>query len=568
MVIIIRRSKVVSFGILLLLLWPAALAAAPVSPTPQADTGSLMVEVRDVLAGVLPGATITVVGPLPGTATLFDVTNGRGEVVFDGLAPGRYRLRVEMPSFETAEVDDVEIRAGRRARQAVTLSLSRFTEEVVVDQDDADRRLTDSFTETMSEEEIDQLPDDPEELATLLRELAGPDAELRVNGFEDGELPPKSQIQAIRVRSDPFSPDVHGAGRPRVEIITKPGSSAWENRVDFGFRDQSMDARNYFAPERGVGQTRRWRWSVSGPLIKNKMSIALDVRRTTASDAQTIVAIRRDGTPNDIVNQEFGRLDVGLRLEHGLTDSHTLRFEYQRRGGDQNNLGVGQFDLPERAYTSEDFGNILRVSEMGTFGKTAFNEFRVEYSWDGEDVRSSSDAVTIDVQNAFTSGGAQRGGGARQRELEIENDLELAVSDRYKMRVGFEGEVGWSRTDEWENRNGTFEFASLADYDAGRPLQFRQRLGNPLIDYSRYELGWYFHNEIRLRENLEIGLGLRHEFQSHLDDWNNVGPRASLAWTPGGDEGKTTISGGFGISYEWYDTSIYEETLRVDGVQQ
>ncbi|MPZ18126.1 MAG: hypothetical protein GEV06_09475, partial [Luteitalea sp.] len=557
MIITIRWSRVVCLGILVLL-WPAdgrastgGPGAAAVSTTQQTDTGSLMVEVSDVLAGVLPGATVTVVGPLPGTATIFDVTKGRGEIVFDGLAPGRYRLRVEMPGFEAREVEDVEIRAGRRAQKAVELSLSRFTEEVVVGQDEAERRLTDSFTETMSDEEIEQLPDDPEAMATLLQELAGPDAELRVNGFEDGELPPKSQIQAIRVRSDPFSPDVHGAGRPRVEIITKPGSSTWENRVDFGFRDESLDARNYFASERGVGQTRRWRWNVSGPLIKDKMSIALDVRRTTASDAQTIVATRLDDNASDIVSQEFGRLDVGLRLEHGLTDAHTLRFEYQRRTGDRNNLGVGEFDLPERAYTSEDFRNILRVSEMGTFGKKAFNELRVEYSWDGEDVHSGSDAVTIDVQNAFTSGGAQRGGGSRERELEIENDLELALSDRYKMRVGFEGEVGWSRTDEWENNNGTFEFASLADYEAGRPLQFSQRVGNPFIEYSRYELGWYIHNELRLRENLQLGLGLRHEFQSHLDDWNNFGPRASVAWTPGGDEGKTTIRGGFGISYDW-----------------
>ncbi|MPY86892.1 MAG: hypothetical protein GEU99_03125 [Luteitalea sp.] len=547
---------------------PASVRAAAASAAQEAAAGSLVVEVSDALEGVLPGATVTLVGPLPGETRTFEITSGRGEVLFDDLVPGRYRLRVELASFELAEVDEVEIRAGRRTRHEVTLSLSGFTDEVVVGEEAAGRRLSDSFSDTMPEEEIEQLPDDPEEMATFLQELAGPDAELRVNGFEDGELPPKSQIQAIRIRSDPFSPDMHSAGRPRVDIITKPGSSTWENRVNIGFRDQSLDARNAFASERGAGQTRRLEWDLSGPLVKNKTSIALEVGGTSAFDAQTIVATRPEGPLSDVVNQEFQQMNVEVRLDHALTSTHTLHAEYQRRTGERGNLGVGQYDLAERAYANEDFRNILRISDMGTFGKKVFNEFRLEYSWEGEDVRSLSDAVTIDVQNAFTEGGAQRGGGSRERELEIENDLEFRLNDQHNMRMGFEAELGRSRTDEWENTSGTFTFASLADYEARRPLQYTQRVGSPLLDYSRYELGWYIYDEIRLQENLQLGLGLRHEFQSHLADWNNFAPRVSVGWTPGGDDGNTTLRGGFGISYDWYDTDVYEETLLVDGVQQ
>jgi hypothetical protein len=546
----------------------ASVLGAAVAHAQDVDsrTGELAVEIRDALGGVLPGATVTVSSQAAADGPMA-VSDARGRAELSDLAPGRYRVVVELPGFDPAIVTDVEIAAGRTTSRAVTLEIAGLAEHVTVQVDEGEQRLTDSFTETLSAEEIDQLPDDPEEAMTLLEQLAGPGAEIRVNGFEDDRLPPKAQIQAIRIRQDPFAPDSRGAGRPRVEIITRPGTSDWEHDLNIGLRDQSIDARNAFADERGRGQTRRVRWSSSGPLVKDRTSISFELSARDAFELQPIVATRLDGPVNGSVNQQNTSLNAEVRLEHAVTPTHTLRVEYHRRGRSGNNLGVGEFSLPERAYDTTNTSDFVRVSTSGTFGKTAFNEFRLESVWRRDERSSRSDAVTVNVESAFTAGGAQLEGGTREYEIEIGDDLELAIGKRHKVRAGFEGEFGRIRSNRIENAAGRFVFPGLDAYAAGQPIQFVQRIGDPSIAYNRYEMGWYVYDEYRPRKNVQLGLGVRHEFQSFTGDWANFGPRASLAWSPAAVKG-TTFRAGAGLFYDWYDASLHEQTLRLDGERQ
>ena len=544
---------------------PVRAGQAPVDSSRQ---GQLVVTARDTLEGRLPGATVTVTG-VGGDATgepRLVVTDATGEASLS-LGPGEYQVAVEMPGFETVSID-VTIDGGETERPVVTLGLSRFSEQVAVTTEDlAAAPSTDGFAETLSAEEIDQLPDDPEELALMLESLAGSAADVRVNGFPGGELPPKAQIQAVRIRRDPFSPDSMGAGQPRVEIITRPGTNAWRHEVAVGLRDQAVDARQAFAPRRGEGQTRRVSWNFSGPLVRERTSVAGRVSLSDAFEAQTIVASTNAGDFNGIVNRERGRVEAELRVEHAVSATQTMRAEYQRRNFTGDNLGVGDFDLPERAFAEDTTRDTARLSHMATFGKKALNEARIAFVESRQSTDSLSDAVIVDVQNAFTAGGAQRQGGRRDREVDFADTLELFGSPRHKLRLGFEGELGWSRSDRLDNGAGTFTFASLADYEAGRPRQFVQRIGNPLVTYARQEISWFAHDEITLTKRVRLGVGLRHDFQSLLDDPWNVAPRLSATWTPS-ERGRTTFTVGVGAFNNWYPASVYEQTLLLDGQRQ
>ena len=51
--------------------------------------------------------------------------------------------------------------------------------------------------------------------------------------------------------------------------------------------------------------------------------------------------------------------------------------------------------------------------------------------------------------------------------------------------------------------------------------------------------------------------------QSFVDDRINVMPRLGFTWNPGGS--RTAIRGGYGIFYDWYEASLHDQTIRVDG---
>ena len=62
-----------------------------------------------------------------------------------------------------------------------------------------------AFSNVLTAEQIAQLPDDPDEFENAINQLAGPGAQIRVNGFRGGKLPPKSQIREIRFRMNPYA---------------------------------------------------------------------------------------------------------------------------------------------------------------------------------------------------------------------------------------------------------------------------------------------------------------------------------------------------------------------------
>jgi outer membrane receptor for ferrienterochelin and colicin len=580
MVVPLRPVPCIALALTLLLAGPSSPALAGAAtindparqPEVEGDraTGQIVVVAVDTLDGRLPGATVTVTAHGPEAngsgGPMVLVSGDNGEVRVEDLRPGDYDVTVEMPGFDVFR-QTVTVEAGEAVRARAVLALGGFAEQVAVTGDTTPTQSTDGFTESLSAEEIDQLPDDPETLALMLDELAGGEAEFRVNGFASGELPPKDQIQAIRIRQDPFSPDSMGAGQPRVEIVTRPGMTGWRHEVNAGFRDQSIDARQAFAPTRGEGQTRRLNWNFSGPLIAGKTSIAGRFSVRESFDAQSIVATTTTGSLNDVVSTERGRADGEVRIEHALTKAHTLRFEYQRRNFSGDNLGVGEFSLRDRAFSDERTIDVVRLSDTGTFGTSMFNEFRLEYVGDESTVQSVSDALALNVQNAFTAGGAQRRGGVRGRELEVANSLEFVPAKGHNARLGFEGEWGRSRSDRFDNFTGTFTFASLDDYAAGRPRQFVKRTGDPLVEYSRYEFSWWAHDDWQVRDDVRVGLGLRHDLQGYVDDKWNLAPRASVSWTPGASKA-TSINAGVGVFNNWLSDDVYEQTLRLDGTRQ
>ena len=242
---------------------------------PRADA-TLRVTVVDPSGAVIVGAHVTSPARVGGASADARATGARGDAVFDALEPGRYTIHVESPGFEPADVRDVRVRAGENRRE-VKLAIAKLAETVQVGRDARERASDprgDAFATVLGQQQIDELPDDPDEMEQALRDMAGPGAVLRVNGFRGGRLPPKSQIQQIRFRRNMFAADMHEPGFVSVDITTRPGLDSWRGSTSIGFRDAALNARNAFAPVKGDEQHERYGFSLNGPLWKQHTSLS------------------------------------------------------------------------------------------------------------------------------------------------------------------------------------------------------------------------------------------------------------------------------------------------------
>ena len=483
-----------------------------------------------------------------------------GVAAFTGVMPGTYQVRVEAEGFQGFTTPFTVKRGNNTAIATLTVAIR---EDIVVSEESAASRRDNGFSTTLTADDIAGLSDDPEEMEEQLKQMAGPGAQIFIDGFRGGRLPPKDQIQQIRFNTNSYSAEYHEAGMVRVEVITKPGMGNWSGTMNFGFRDESLNARNAFAPVRGAEQQKRFMVNFQGPVAKGKTGLAVAVDGNMAYDARTIVARTPTGEINDQIRRPVDGMNVSVRLEQALGPTSSLRAEYARRDDTRRNLGVGDFDLAERAYNSESVTDTLRARNTRTIGKKVFSELRFELTQSRSSFSSASNLPTVRVLDAFTSGGAGQLGVRGGRQFTVAQNIDFTIA-KHMVRAGVQVDGGWWDSTQQSNANGTFTFSSLDDFLAGRPRTYTRRVGDPDVSYSQFEAGWYIQDDFRLSKNVNASVGLRQEVQTHLDDSWNLAPRAAFTWALK----KGNVRGGYGLFYDWLEASIYEQTVRVDGTHQ
>lgn len=552
-----------------LLLVSLAAAGAPA----QADRpATLLVTVLDETRGVLPGATVTLTGIDESTKSAAiepALTSPQGQVRFEKLAPGRYAIRAEFSGFQTRTLPDVRVRAGDN-RQVVILPIDRVQSSVTVERDRqqaaSDRDVT--FGSVLTREQIDALSDDPDELRRQLMDIAGPDAKILVDSFEGRELPPKALIKSIRVTRDSFAPEVHYAGELRIEILTQPGIGPLRGSARMGFYDSALDGRNPLVGARGPAQSWNYGVSLNGTLVNERASFNLHFNgadsyttpvqyAATAGGQVTRIAPLRNPTDNAMFGGGF---------DYALTRDQVLRVNFHGMRMNRRNDGVGTYDLLDRAYSTSNSSFGLYLQQNGPIGRRFVLNTRLSISGNDSETASAFEAPTVVVNDAFTSGGAQRRGGTHGRSYWLNSDLDY-VRGIHTVRTGLELHYTTSRTDSHANYLGTYVFESLAAYEAGRPRSYSRRIGDPRVSYENVQGGFYVQDDIKVRKGLTLTGGVRYEAQTHVPDALNFAPRVGFTWAPF-KGGKTTLRGSWGVFYDWLSTGTYAQTLQVDGFRQ
>ncbi|MEO8359446.1 MAG: carboxypeptidase-like regulatory domain-containing protein, partial [Vicinamibacteria bacterium] len=311
-------------------------------------SGDVVVTVTDPSGGRIPGATVTID---PDSSKLISgMTGARGDASLSGVESGEHRMRVSIPGFETWE-KKVKVRDGA-ARVEAKLRLAKLAEDVSVTPDERGSAST-GYKTTLTEADLANMPDDPDELEAALRAIAGPGASMRVNGFSGGRLPPKSQIRQVRFVMNPYAAEFHEAQPIFIDIQTKPGLGDWTRTARSGFRDDALNSRSPLAPSRVPDSYRRFGFDLSGPLQKDRTSLSISAEGRLTDTARTVSALTPAGRVSQLADSGTDRMDFSGRLEHAWAKTHTLRAEVSSLSRNETGLGIGGFDLPERGYKQD-----------------------------------------------------------------------------------------------------------------------------------------------------------------------------------------------------------------------
>jgi hypothetical protein len=131
-------------------------AATPVlAQGVQAGTVSGVVQSIDKLP--LPGVTVTATSPSH-QGEVFAVSDENGVYSLRGLLPGTYRVTFDIPGFQPATREGVQVGLGAVAVVDATMSLAAFTETVTVTAEAPSPMAAPKISQAYTKAEIDALP--------------------------------------------------------------------------------------------------------------------------------------------------------------------------------------------------------------------------------------------------------------------------------------------------------------------------------------------------------------------------------------------------------------------------
>lgn len=533
----------------------AVLLGAPVvshaQPAPNRFT--ITGTVQDQTGGVLAGATVDLF-KAAGAQERTTRADASGVFRFEDVPAGTYELRAQYEGFKPASL---RLRVGPKppARQKVVLTLANLTREITVsDQPAGVNTAADQNRDaiTVDQKLLKDLPIfdrdvlgaasrflDPGSAATAGRTLV-------VDGMEARKLGVSaSAIQQIKINQDPYAAEFARPGGGRIEVTTKAGAEEYHGEFNFTFRDARLDAKNAFAVTRPPEQRRIYEGVFGGP-IAGRTSFLVSINREEMDLQAIVFAVDPSGTVRANVPTPQRTLEVSGTVTHpyGKKNTASVRVTYTRESS--RNDGVGGTALPEAASNASDHEEEIIYSHQTILTAKLVNQFRLLLGQDHQSTISLSQAPRIVVLDAFTGGGGQDNVIETEHHFTLNETLAWS-SGRHVVKGGF-SVPDWSRRgfDDRSNFGGTFSFSTLQDYVAGRPYSFVQQRGDGRLAFMHEIAGAFVQDQIGVRRNLSVSLGLRYDWQNFFGDSNNLVPRASFAYAPGSKPG-TVIRGGIGV---------------------
>ena len=377
------------------------------------------------------------------------------------------------------------------------------------------------------------------------------------------------RIQQIRVTNNAFNVETATAGGSRglaeggarTEVIERGGIGAFHGNFRLTLQDESLNARNPFADNKPPYYERTINANVSGPIIRDRLSLNFTADDNKQENVGTVQAETLDGPFSLGVTRPTLNRYYDVKSVLQLADAHSLITSFQYATADRKNENVGDFSLPERASRTQGRNYMIDMREISILSERTVHDLSFRWTREHAETNPFSSAPRIDVKGALEAGGAQNQSRADRDIYELSN-LVYFAGDTLTMRSGVQAWHMRQSIHSEEDFFGAFTFSDLASYRAGQPLQYSRECCDPLFEMSQTQVALFSQNDFRLTNTFTLMLGVRYQIQTNIRDRNNFDPRIGFAYAIGNS---TVIRGGTAIFTGWLQANQIETFSRLDG---
>jgi hypothetical protein len=467
-------------------------------------------------------------------------------------------------------------------------------------------------------------------------------------GGVSGDLLGIDAIREFNVLASGYGAEYGKREGAQITIVTQPGTNALHGAVYEFIRNSALDGRNYF--DQGSippFQQNQFGGSLGGPLRKNRLFLFGNYEGFRQHKSLSSVSIVPDTCARQLVNNcvvaspnaqilpymSFWPLPNGGSLGSGEAvsfnhpeqtvreDFGNLRVDYiysdrdALSGAYTVDDGNGLIPLPDPLFASALAlrSQMLSLQETHIFPSLFLNNFIAGFSRAGFANDSAPQTrfdpaagpfvigrgpggivigggVTTTSNGTITSAGPNNASRVRNRRnlFTFADNLQIS-SGIHQISLGVWFERLQDNEDTASRQLGQASFGTLATFLQGTVSTFQVVPQATELGWRSLMGAWFVQDAIRLRPNLTLQFGLRHEFDTGWNEeagraanfitgsdgllvatprvgksaftQNNakwlLGPRVALAWDPSG-RGTTAVHAGFGIHYSLLDALAFQ----------
>ncbi len=613
------------------------LCCLALSASAQADRAILTGTVTDPSGASIVGARIELTDAATGFHRVA-VTGEAGSYSIGSLPLGVYKAVVSRASFETLEYDSLSLRVGENRTLNAQLKIAATAQATHVEASLAPlAEVGAELGGVVGSQQLENLPLNGRSWASLMALVPGAvdtgaatagsirfvghandDNNFQLDGVDQNGVAhqyqnasfrlqiPTEAIAEFRVNASLYGAAEGGAGGGQVEIVSKSGSNSYHGSAYEYFRNDKLDARSPFDPSvLPPLRLNQFGASLGGAIIKNKAFFFANYEGLRQSIGQTLIGF----VPSDsfraaalaqspqiapllnayphgpiAVSSDTSEL-ISTAAQQITEDSGLIRFDY--RFNDSNTY-FARYNVDD-AFLNAPKGNLGDHTATNAHPMNGVMEFLHVFS------PSMFDQVEVGINRIHSLGVTSS---LLYNSSGIETSLtvpgyETLNSYAASLVVPTTG----SLVDRWNLIKGKHSFQAGAEmrivhYDrnnvpgnilayGSRPAFAADQLNQltlvneiPVTGQHEVQYAGYVQDEMKLRPNLSVMIGLRYDFfnrfheiygRDHPFDITTCGgycpfgseysfpvtddfqPRASIAWAPKALHNKTVIRVGSGL---------------------